>query len=113
MFSGPPSGRHRGSRVNTDEEVIRGNGLRAQKRGDSVLLALRVGQGRRQVCGLDAKRLKETQPFGYGILRDGMVMRDQESVEERTWKACKCQAVLGTTQVGQERTARIADQIDD
>src|SRR5437867_9993687 len=100
MFSGPPPCRHWGSRVDTDEEVIWGNAMCTQKRGDGILLALRVGQDRRQVCGLDAKRLKETQTFGHRIFRGGLVMRDQDRIEERTWKAGKCQAVFGTTQVG-------------
>src|SRR5438876_12357539 len=100
MFSGPLPCRHMLRRVDTDEEVIRGNAMRTQKRGDGILLALRVGQDSGQVCGPDAKRLKGTQTFGNRIFRDGLVMRDQDRIEERTWKAGKCQAVFGTTQVG-------------
>ena len=99
-------------RVDTNEEVIWGNAIRTQKRADGLLFALRVGQDRRQVGVLDAKRLKQAQTFCHCIFRDGLVMRNQVSVQERTWKACKCQAVFGTTQVSQQRTARIADQIN-
>src|SRR5215831_11971226 len=113
MCSGPLPCRYMRRRVDTNEEVIWGNAIRTQKRADGLLLALRVGQDGRQVGGLDAKRLKEAQTFCHCIFRHGMVMRNQDSVEERTWKACKCQAVFGATQVGQERTARIADQIND
>src|SRR5215468_8186681 len=113
MCSRPAPRRHWGSRIDTDKQVIRANSMRMQKRCDDVLLTLRVDQGRRYVCGLDAKRRKETQPFCYRIFRHWMVMCDQERVQERAWKACKGQAVFGATEVGQDSTARIADQIDD
>src|SRR5256885_1863022 len=100
MSSGPLSSQHWGSRVDTNEEVIWGNAMRAQKRADCLLLALRVGQDRRQICGLDAKRLKEAQTFCHRIFWDGMVVHDQDRVQERAWKACKCQAVFGPAQVG-------------
>src|SRR5262245_42847885 len=104
MFSRPLPCRYWGRRINADEEVIRGNALRLQKRSNGVPLARRVGQGRPQVCGLHAEWIEEAQTFGDGIFWDWMIMPDQHSVEERTWKARKCQAVFSPTQVGQECT---------